>query len=89
MIVWKVLRACKHTKPSTLSRKRLACEPGQVKKHILRSLILVIARGLCIHLSRLYNGAANIILVPIITDERREDVPWELEAFHFTIMSDF
>src|SRR6266576_6288507 len=69
-------------KPSTPSRNRLACEPGQVKKHLLRSPKLVMTLGLCIPLSRLYNGAANIILVPRITKDRREDVPWELEAFH-------
>jgi len=76
-------------KPSTPSRNRLASEPGQVKKHLLRSPKLVMTLGLCIHLSRLYNGAANIILVPRITKDRQEDVPWELEAFHVTLISGF
>jgi len=49
----------------------------------------VITLGLCIPLSRLYNGAANIILVPRITKDRPEDVPWELAAFHVTLMSGF
>jgi hypothetical protein len=42
---------------------------------------LPIALGLCTHLPTLYNGAANIILVPRISNNRREDVPWELELF--------
>jgi len=42
---------------------------------------LPIALGLCTHLPTLYNGAANINFVPRISNNRREDVPWELELF--------
>src|SRR6266536_3172386 len=34
--VWRVLRAYRRAKPSILSLKRLACEPGLVKKQLLR-----------------------------------------------------
>ena len=40
------------------------------------------AQKLSTQSKKLYNGAANIILVPRITKDRREDVPWELETFH-------
>src|SRR5437762_13578287 len=47
---------------------------------------LAFALGLCIHQSKLYNGAANIILVPRNASFRWNDLPWELEACHYILM---